>query len=380
MALPLIGIFHITIAVVCSYFLLNTLVNLLYLRLFSRRPQGSSGPHVSIMVPARNEEKNIEECLRTLLAQNYENYEVLVMDDSSEDRTGEIIDALAKEFPSKLRSFHGGELREGWYGKPYALQRLAEKARGEYFLFTDADTSHSPDSVAYCVTNALHYDLDLLSAYPRELIHTFGEVINVSAMYLMTAIVLPLPAIDLLRWKQASFCLGQYFFVKREAFQNLGGFDLVKHEITEDVAFGKALKQRGYKTKFLDAQPYVSCRMYKTFPESFRGIGKNVYSSVGRNGLLILGIATLIFGFIDYPLVRLIYELFTTGQTSPPILLSVLLFTTMWALNLLDRKVPFFSLPLYPLVYTNIFVMALFYSVRFRFGKGITWKGRKYDG
>lgn len=372
-----IDIIHIIILVVSSYFLLNTIINILYLRYQSKNPSVKKGPKISVMVPARNEEENIRSCLEYLLDQDYENYEILVMNDNSTDSTGYILDEMAREYP-RLRIYNGAPLKKGWFGKPYALQQLSRYATGDYYLFSDADTIHSRTSLSFCMTNALYHKADLVSAYPRELIGTFGEVMNVSAMYIMTTIIMPLPAIDYIKWKQASFCLGQYFFVKADVFKEIDGFEAVKHEITEDVAFGKTVKQRGYKTKFLDAQPHVACQMYKSFAESFRGIGKNVYNAVGRNVFLLIGIIILVLLFIDYPVFRLIKDL-TEGKVSLPIVLSVVIFFLMWLLNVIDRKLPIFSVFLYPFQYLNVLAMALYFTFKFRFGEGIVWKNRTME-
>lgn len=375
--MSLINIIHIIIVVVTSYFLLNTIINILYLKYQSKKPTVKKGPKISVMVPARNEEENIRACLEYLLDQDYENYEILVMNDNSTDRTGEILDEMSREYP-RLKIYNGAPLKKGWFGKPYALQQLSRFATGDYYLFSDADTIHSRTSLSFCMTNALYHKADLVSAYPRELIGTIGEVMNVSAMFIMTTIVMPLPAIDFMKWKQASFCLGQYFFVKADVFKQIGGFEDVKHEITEDVAFGKAVKVRGYKTKFLDAQPHVACQMYKSFSESFRGIGKNVYNAVGRNIFLLSGIIVLVLLFIDYPVFRLIYDL-ARGEVSWTVAVSVILFFLMWLLNVIDRKLPLFSVFLYPFQYLNVLAMALYFTFQFRFGQGIVWKNRTMD-
>jgi len=369
--------FYTIILVITSYFLLLTICNILYLRIQSKKPSVKKGPMISVMVPARNEEENIRSCLEYLLDQDYENYEILVMNDNSTDKTGEILEEMEREH-ARLKVFNGQPLAKGWFGKPYALQQLAKHAKGDYFLFTDADTIHNRTSLSFCMTNALHHKADLLSGYPRELIGTFGEVMNVSAMYIMTTIIMPLPAIDLMKWKQASFCLGQYFFINSNVFRDIGGFEPVRHEITEDVAFGKEVKYRGYKTKFLDAQKHVACQMYKSFGESFRGIGKNVYNAVGRNWLLLAGIALLILVFIDYPFVRLVTDL-VAGNRPLSYLIPVGMFYLMWLVNVIDRRLPLYSFLLYPFQFFNVLVMAVFFTIRFKFGHGIVWKNRTMD-
>jgi len=149
LALHVLNGFYILCVLGAVYFLFLSLSNIVWLRLSSRRPNTTVGGKVSVLIPARNEEENLEKCLESLLVQTYTNYEVIVLDDQSTDRTWEIITGYAKRCPELIRAVKGKPLpRDGWNGKPFAMQQLSEYARGDYFLFTDADTVHSRDSMA----------------------------------------------------------------------------------------------------------------------------------------------------------------------------------------------------------------------------------------
>ena len=148
-ALHLLNIFYILCVLGATYFLFLSLSNIVWLRLSSRKPHTTMGGKVSVLIPARNEEENLEKCLESLLVQTYTNYEVIVLDDQSTDHTWEIITHYVKRYPGLIRAVKGKPLpRDGWNGKPFAMQQLSEYANGDYFLFTDADTVHSRESIA----------------------------------------------------------------------------------------------------------------------------------------------------------------------------------------------------------------------------------------
>jgi chlorobactene glucosyltransferase len=139
-------------------------------------PLPADAPLVSILIPARNEERNIGACVSSLLAQDYPAWELLVLDDHSEDATGEIVRSLIAKAPVvQARLMDGTALPAGWTGKSWACHQLAQQARGAYLFFTDADTAHAPDTIAAAVAHATRTRADLLSAWPRLITITWGE-------------------------------------------------------------------------------------------------------------------------------------------------------------------------------------------------------------
>ena len=161
---------------------------------------------VSVLVPARDEERNIARCLDSLLAQTYTNYEIVVLDDQSTDRTWEILREYEQANPGKVRAVKGVPLSEsGWCGKPHAMHQLSKHARGEYLLFTDADTIHGPESVAWAVTNMEWHKADCVSGFVLQEMDTLGEQCIVPATYIMSAMVLPLWLIAALKAPGLSF-------------------------------------------------------------------------------------------------------------------------------------------------------------------------------
>ncbi len=374
-------IFYYTLLFVNSYFLLLTIVNFIYIRVTTKKPKpfaAEEEPLVSVMIPTRNEENNIGECVKGLLEQEYQNYEILIIDDNSSDQTPQILADLEKE-DSRVRIFKGKKLKEGWFGKPYALQQLSEEARGEYFLFVDADTRHTPLSISFSIYNTIYHKVDLFSAYPYHDCRKFGALLTIPIMYVMTSIALPLPTIKYLKLARASFCLGQYFCMKAETFRAVDGFERVKHKITEDNALSKELKRSGFKSCFLDGKEYVSCKMYSNYREAFNGFAKNIYSELAFSPFIFFLVCLLIFVGIGYPLVNTIIDWVSGRPPNLPIVLSFVLFSLSRIVTNLDRKVPLWSFIFYPIIFLQIFLMGIYDPFLHIFGKKIVWKGRSLD-
>ncbi|MCX6347149.1 MAG: glycosyltransferase family 2 protein [Actinobacteria bacterium] len=138
-----------------------------------------SPPLISILIPARNEESNINKLLLSLIKQDYENLEILVLDDNSIDSTAAIVKRMALR-DNRIKLIDGARIEEGWLGKSWACHQLAAHASGQYFIFTDADTLHSPDTVSKALAALVQNNLDGLSVYPRQIMVTFTERMLVS--------------------------------------------------------------------------------------------------------------------------------------------------------------------------------------------------------
>jgi chlorobactene glucosyltransferase len=244
---------------------------------------------VSVLVPARNEERCIELCIRSLCAQTYSSMEVIVLDDGSTDSTPEILDALLAEFPSRLSVIRGAPLPEGWVGKPWACHQLALAAKGNVLLFTDADTMHQPTVVNAAVTTLMNDDIDFFSLVPYQEMRTWAEhavipmVHVLYTSYLPNNLILSHPSISL------SAANGQFMCFKREAYEGIGGHSAVRNNIVEDIALAKALKRRGFRIALLDGHKDVSCRMYTSTKEVIAGFSKNFFPAMNFNAPLMVG-------------------------------------------------------------------------------------------
>jgi glycosyltransferase involved in cell wall biosynthesis len=229
-----------------------------------------SGPKVSVIVPARNEEASIGACLDSIIRQNGVSFEIIVVDDGSSDRTREI----AGGFPG-VRVVEPGPLLNGWTGKNNALVAGAKQAQGEWLLFTDADTVHLPGSLAQSVAEAAHRGAAILSYSPEQEVHGFWQHAVMPVIFAELACTYrPRDVCDPML--PAAAANGQYLLVSREAYDRVGGHAAIATDILEDVALARAVKQSGGKTVLLFGRGAVRTRMYRNFAQLREGWTKNL--------------------------------------------------------------------------------------------------------
>ena len=280
-----------------GFLILGVLVTLaivqsLNLREFHRlRAVPGMAADVSVLVPARDEERNIERCVRSLASTPA--LELLVLNDGSSDRTGEILAALAREFP-QLRVIDGSPLPPGWRGKNWACHQLGTTARGNYLLFTDADTEHH-DSVTAAVTYARERGIDLLSLMPRQLMGSAAERFVMPLVNFIFLTFFPAFMLKLSRHPKFSAANGQFLLFRREAYARIGGHKSVRHSIVDDLALGRRIREEGLTLAIANGDEVVSCRMYQNAREIIDGFSKNLYSAVGGKpaGALAVGLFML---------------------------------------------------------------------------------------
>ncbi len=357
------------------FFLYITISNLWFLKKTSRyKNPPSQLPKISILIPARNEEKNIEKCIDSLLKIDYPNYEIIVLNDNSTDRTEDILKKY-KGYPN-FKYYNGKNLPLDWKGKPYACEQLLKLASGEICFFTDADTIHSKNILLFLTSKMEEYNVDFISGFAFQKALTLGEQMIIPALYILTGLFLPLYLIPKVRNPLLSFAIGQAIFVKKEKLLQIGGFESVKNEVVEDIALARKFKEKGFKTIFIDLKDYISCRMYNNFFNGFNGISRVIFPAIGRNYLLLFMLIFFVFFSILFPIG---YILLTyTNETSyvKTALYCVQIFLITWGINLFERKSGIISFVLYPLFFINLIFMALYSALKIGIGKGIVWKER----
>ncbi|MFN3763638.1 MAG: glycosyltransferase, partial [Anaerolineae bacterium] len=206
---------------------------------------------VSVLVPARNEARNIRRCLESLLAQDYPLMEVLVLDDGSTDETPEIVAEMARRDP-RLRLIPGQPLPAGWMGKNFACHQLSQEARGEWLLFTDADTVHHPQTLSWALTAARENRADLVTLVPRAVTHTFGEQLLLPIIPFGVLGCFPLALGARLGIPALSMAIGTFLLFRREAYERIGGHAAVRGEIAEDVVLARRVRRHGGRVVLLD--------------------------------------------------------------------------------------------------------------------------------
>jgi chlorobactene glucosyltransferase len=235
-------------------------------------------PFVSVIVPARNERLNIEGCLRSLTASRYPAFEVVVIDDRSEDETAALATAVPAGNARDVRVIRGAELPEGWLGKPWACHQGAEAARGELLLFTDADTTHAPDLLGRAVAGLREERADLLTVVGRQLMETFWERLVQPHIFLMMLFRFPSfeDTARNRRWRDA-IANGQFMLFPRRSYDLIGGHAAVRDEVVEDLVLAQHVKRAGLALRIRGAEDDLATRMYRSLGDLVAGWSKNLF-------------------------------------------------------------------------------------------------------
>ena len=237
----------------------------------------AAAPFVSVIVPARNEAHNIEACIRSLTASRYPSFEVIVVDDQSEDGTGDLARAAAPANASRIEVVDGADLPEGWLGKPWACVQGARMAAGDLLLFTDADTVHAPDLLGRAVAGLREERADLLSVMGRQVMESFWERAVQPQIFLVMLFRYPDFETTVRRghWRDA-IANGQYMLFTRAAYDGIGGHGAVHDQVVEDLAIAQHLKREGLRLRIRSADEDLATRMYRSLRELIEGWSKNL--------------------------------------------------------------------------------------------------------
>ena len=262
------------------------------LRLYTRtlrsdRPAtNGSAPVVSVCIPARNEESNIEACVRSVLASVDVPVDVLVYDDQSTDATPSILARLVAEDP-RVRVAPTQPLPAGWNGKQWGCERMGQAARGAWVLFTDADVRFEPDCVARTLARAESLGADLLSTVPRQVTGSWAEHAVIPLISFVLLSYLPMGRMRSTTSPAASGACGQFILARREAWLASGGHAAFKASMHDGIKMPRAFRRAGFKTDLFDGTDLVACRMYRGLAQVWRGFAKNAYEGLGSPALLL---------------------------------------------------------------------------------------------
>ncbi|MBP6016524.1 MAG: glycosyltransferase [Candidatus Promineofilum sp.] len=258
--------------------LVITLSNVRVLRRARRHSPPPRFPKVSVLIPARNEARNIERCVNSLLAQDYPDLEVLVLDDESTDGTGAMVAAIAAGEP-RLKLLAGRPLKSGWTGKNWACAQLAAKAGGDLLFFTDADTYHHPRTLRELVTALEGEKADLLGGFPRQEVGTWGEKFIVPFFSWVIYCFTPLTLGYRLKTPAVSTAVGQALLFRRTAYDAIGGHRAVRAAIIEDLALARQVKGHGYRWRMVAITDLIACRMYRSGEEAAAALSRNLFAA-----------------------------------------------------------------------------------------------------
>ncbi len=351
---------------------------------------GVASPLVSIIVPARNEERNIRRCVQSLLEQDYDNYEVVAVDDASTDGTGTILDELACTHPNgkRLWILRLRDLPQGWAGKPHAIHRGVQEARGQWLLFTDADTWHAPNALRSAMTQAMAECIDMFTLSATQVLPTFWDKVLMPLAYFGISMLYP-PRLVNNPGSSLAIANGQYILIRREVYDLIGGYARsgLRDTLLDDRDLAHVVKEQGFKLRFLSGSNLVHVHMYHGLADIWRGWRKNAY--LGNRGgwpfvlLQLIGLpAVTILPFL-LPLFAPLTRKRQEGRISSreanvatAAALTPLLLYRCW----LNRQlqVPWyyaFTHPLAGAIFDGILSQSMWRIIT---GKGVDWRGRQY--
>jgi chlorobactene glucosyltransferase len=371
-------LFQILILITVGIVSLILLVNIFTVRRLETYPPSAAHPRVSILIPARNEENNIERCVRSLLAQAYPNIEIIVLDDHSTDQTWPILKRLAA-VDGRLKIVRGQPLPAGWMGKHWACHQLGQMATGELLLFIDADVWFHPQALVNAVSALQAEQADLLAAIPREIAGSLAERLTVAILNFAMLLAYPYPLATRVSWPFMMIVNGQFMLFRREAYDRIDGFTTVRQGVL-DVQMGRRIKAAGYCWRLTNAGNRVFCRMYRNFGEVWRGFSKGLFPSFDCNlTLFLLPLLGLAIFSLEPLAIRL---LVLCGYNFPGgilllVDLSILLTLLVSGLFHAWLKIPLYIVLLYPLIVILTIAIGLNSIYMAYTGRG-SWKGRPY--
>ena len=279
-------------------------------------------PKVSIILPARNEEKFIDKCLVSLLNQDYDNYEIIVINDSSEDSTGDLIKKYAKKY-SKIIPVDANPKPVGWVGKNWACMEGYKKATGELLLFTDSDTKHTNSVISLAVSHLLSLELDALTVIPRML-----------CLDLITKITLPMISTFLHtrfsalrvndKSKNTGYFFGSFFIIKKTTYDSVGTHEGVRRELIEDGALGKKVKESGFKMRMVRGEHLIDAVWARDINTLWNALKRLMVPFYLQNAKLAVAssIGVLFLLFMSFPI--LVCSVILFNDTTSSLILVVI--------------------------------------------------------
>jgi len=342
-------------------------------------------PFVSLVIPARNEARNIRRCVESALASTYPRLEVIVVDDHSTDGTGAIVEAMMAH-DSRLRMIIPEPLPADWFGKQWACAAGAKAARGELLAFLDADTWQSPDLVTRAVNAMTARNADLLSVAGMQELGSFWErLVQPQIFTIMLQRFGGTELVNRSRFASQKIANGQCLWIRRSAYDALGGHGAVRHEVAEDLALAQHFFRAGRTVTLVLGLDQLSTRMYTSLRELVEGWGKNIYAggrkamplgAIGRAIYPLLLVTPALFGLLP----PMVLALALLGVAGPSALLWASITTganLVWWLLVYSwlRLSPVYAL-LHPVGSAAVLFIAIFAIVR---GRRVRWKEREYQ-
>jgi glycosyltransferase involved in cell wall biosynthesis len=357
------------------YFSLNLLTYTRYNRVLKHAADRKEKPvrGISVLIPARNEENNIVDCVLAALKNHYPSFEVIVMDDGSTDATYKRVSAIED---ARLKVYHAPEKPSGWAGKNWACHQLYLKAKYDIYLFIDADARLSSDALwrinrIFTLTGA-----DIVSGCPKQIPSSFTDRFLLPIIPLLPLGCLPLFKIGNFRFVRTAIH-GSFSAYRRDFYERFGGYERIKDKWVDDAALNALVPKYHGKTEMLDVTGIVSCKMYTTGKQTVEGIARSLYHELYASIPLIIFLIAMLFLATIVPLILVV-----SSRTLEQTVLSLSIFaiiTSIFATVDVKYGFPWYSAFLHPLMFFGL-TSAAFLSIKGSRKKNMVWKGRSITG
>jgi hypothetical protein len=339
-----------------------------------RRPKSA----LSVLIPARNEEENIEAAVRSILANQGCDFEVIVLDDQSTDRTAEVVKGIAAT-DGRVRLEPAPPLPAGWCGKQHACYALARLARFPVLVFMDADVRLSPDALRRMEALINSGEIALASGVPRQRVVSWLEQLLIPLIHFILLGFLPIRGMRQSRDPSMSAGCGQLFVARRDAYFQCGGHAMLRDSMHDGIQLPRVFRRASFATDLFDATDAAVCRMYKSASETWRGLGKNATEALASPKLIIPATLGLFLGQVA-PVLLLCFAHQLGGSAIIAAALGACAGYIPRLLACARFKQPWSSALLHPLAIVLFLAIQWQAFLRQQYGAPLHWKGRSYAG
>lgn len=350
-------------------------LNRLFLPALPKKAALAKAPFVSVLVPMRNEERNVPSIVRSLKQTDWEHAEFIILNDQSTDGTQAALEREIAEDP-RFTVLQGVELPSGWVGKVHACHQLQKRATGDYLFFVDADVRFRKQAIRQTLSLMEKRKAALVSGFPAFEVPVFLSKLLVPMLHFVVLFHLPLPLANYTKFPAATAANGMWMAFERQAYESIGGHEAVRASLVEDVHIARTLKKAGYKVVLANITASVTCRMYETSGEVWEGFLKNSYTGIGRSPLIASLLTLFYAGFYIFPLFLAAAGLFSGNFLwLVPYFLTVL---QRWYVDMVTNQRWYlaFLMPLQAAAMLAVMLAAMRKSMK---NESYTWKGRHYS-
>jgi len=339
-------------------------------------PLPADFPSISVLIPARNEEKAIVAAVEAAVASRGLEVEVVVLNDGSDDATGELVANIAARDP-RVRLLPGPPLPPGWCGKQHACQVLARAARNPLLAFADADVRLAPDGLARLAAFQTRCNADLVSGIPRQETGTWLEHLVIPLIHFILLGFLPMARMRKSRSPRYAAGCGQLFLTTRAAYEKMGTHEVIRTSLHDGITLPRAYRQAGLRTDLCDATDLATCRMYHGAKQLWFGLAKNATEGLGGPSVIVPATLLLLGGQVMPLALWLACPWFTPWTAGVNAVATLLLFSPRLA-GMRRFRQSWLGAVLHPLGVTVLIAIQWYGFFRAVFGKPAVWKGRAY--